>query len=118
MTAEFVERCGAGKRLGCVYHGAFPEFLREHGDAPGLKVVKCHWLDAQIAERFERDEALGIYIFRDVRAAIVSSMRMKRSRGSKKTFDVRILKFVSRYLTRHEQWTQLGENVQSSRYED
>jgi FkbM family methyltransferase len=113
MTAELVERCGAGRRVGFIKPDGFAALRDKHADEPGLKVVKCHKLAPEMVAIFERGEALAIHCYRDIRAALVSLMRFRQ-----RSFDDAFPNFVNGYLRHCRMWCDLGEAVMSSRYED
>jgi len=87
--------------------------IREQFDNDkGLKVFKTHHFTKAFAKEFENNNALGVYIYRDVRDVFVSAMR-KRETSFKELWKT---KFIDEILTNYEGWTQLP-NMLISQYE-
>lgn len=75
ITARLVEEAGLGKRVEWVKAGHFDTLRQQYAMAEGWKVIKTHACSETMVEEFGRQNAMGIYCYRDLRDAFVSSMR-------------------------------------------
>jgi|Deesub1362A_J573_1020465.scaffolds.fasta_scaffold00077_10 hypothetical protein len=113
ITAQLVEDAGKGKRVGWVEPDRFPEIREKYADYDGWKVFKAHvCTDAMISE-FERQNAMGVYIFRDIRDVFVSTMN-KNSTMFQQEWNGGLLE---RCLDNYWKWTSLPR-VMVSKYEE
>jgi predicted nucleic acid-binding Zn-ribbon protein len=113
LAAHLVERAGLGKRVEWVEPEHFPELRRKYLDYSGRKVVKTHACTDEMLSEFEKGNATGVYIYRDIRDVFVSNMS-KTSKSFTELWDERLLDFC---LSTFQQWTGL-QGVLVSRYED
>lgn len=75
ITARLVEDAGLGKRVEWVHHNRFPELRKKYADYNGWKVFKNHVCTDEMVAEFNRQNAIGVYVYRDIRDVIVSAMR-------------------------------------------
>jgi len=75
LTAQLVEEAGLGKRLEWAQPERFLEVRETYADYPGWKVFKVHVCTKPMRLEFKQKNALGLYVFRDVRDVMVSAMR-------------------------------------------
>lgn len=75
LAARLVEDAGLGKRIAWARPEEFPVIRQNNEDYRGWKVFKTHLCTDPMAEMFRRRDAVGIYIYRDVRDVIVSILR-------------------------------------------
>jgi hypothetical protein len=113
ITAQLVQDAEIGQQVGWIDADRFSEVRRSYQDAPGLKVIKVHKCTDSIITEFINNNALGIYIFRDVRDVYASMMKQRQ-----KSFDfLRQEGFLEACLENYKRWTTLP-NVLVSRYSD
>jgi hypothetical protein len=72
LAARIAEEAGIGKRIEWVQPSDFPIVREKYKDYPGLKVFKSHIYTPEIGVEFERKNAVGVYIYRDIRDAFLS----------------------------------------------
>ena len=72
LTARIAEEEAVGKRVEWVEPADFPVLRERYKDYNGLKVFKSHIYTPEMGEEFEKKNALGVYIYRDIRDAFVS----------------------------------------------
>lgn len=113
ITARLVEEAGLGKRVEWVRAEQFPELRQKYADDPGWKVFKHHLCTGEMAAEFYRQNAMGVYSFRDLRDVFVSNMR-KYSLSFDQLWDGG---FLSQSLFHYQRWTTLPR-VLVSKYED
>jgi len=113
LTAHLIENAGLGKRVEWVRPEEFPRLREKYAHFTGWKVFKTHVCTAEMLAEFGAENAKGVYVFRDVRDAVVSRL----SKGSE-TFE-HLWKdgFLDRILTNFHRWTSL-EAVLVSRYDE
>lgn len=112
ITVRLVEEAKIGHKVDWVKPEEFPQLARQNTDNRGLKVFKCHVCTDAVVEEFEKKNAKGVYIFRDIRDVAASYMRkyevdfagMLRSH------------ILERSLENYCKWTSLP-NVSISQYE-
>lgn len=75
LTAHIVESVNLGKRIGWIEPGEFEDLRRRDDVGKEWRVVKTHICTPSMIEEFEAGRAKGIYVFRDIRAVVVSAMR-------------------------------------------
>lgn len=113
ITTRIVKDYGLGKQIGWIDAKRFAEVREKYCHDQGLQVIKVHVCTDEIAETFQRHEAIGIYTFRDIRDVYASYMSQRT-----KPFDFLWQEgFLETCLKSYEQWTNLP-NVLISCYED
>lgn len=113
LTAHLVEQAGLGTRVEWVRPPELAALISRHSATPGLKVCKTHVCTPEVQAEFSRGNAKGVYVYRDVRDAIVSRMRK-----SGQSFDaLERAGFLDRILVAFDAWTSL-DGVLVSRYEN
>ena len=113
ITAHLVESAGRGNRVDWVKPSEFPELARQNANVEGWKVFKNHVCTKAMAEEFHRQNALGVYCYRDPRDVVVSSLQKWNF-----SFDNLWRSGVLQQdLENYERWTRLP-GVLVSRYED
>jgi hypothetical protein len=113
ITARLIKDSGIGQQVGWIDAKRFDEVRQLHVENKKPKVVKVHLCTHSIASEFYRANAKGIYIFRDVRDAYISSMKQRV-----KTFDDLWQEgFIDICLDNYKAWVALPE-VLVSKYEE
>jgi len=112
ITAQLVEAAGLGKRVEWVKPELFGKLRKAHATEPGWKVFKMHVCTEKMAKEFHRQNAMGIYVYRDLRDVMVSMMRKYDM-----AFDALLDRgFVDDCLLQYQRWTSLPR-VLVSKYE-
>lgn len=112
ITAQLVEAAQLGRRLPWTEAEDFPELWRHLGQDNTWKVYKTHICTQSMIEEFGRANALGVYIYRDIRDAFTSQM-VKEGVSAKMLLDSG---FIQVCLDNYYHWSQLPQ-VLISRYE-
>jgi hypothetical protein len=113
LTARLVETAGLGRRVEWVRPGRFGQLRNRLAGEPSWKVFKIHVCSPAMAAEFRRDNATGVYTYRDLRDVFVSTMR-KYARGFDELF---ASDFLEGCLEQYRRWTALPR-VLTTRYED
>lgn len=113
IVARLVEESGLGKRVEWVKPNCFPKLRAKYADYNGWKVFKTHFCTDEILSEFRRKNAIGIYVFRDIRDVFVSTMK----KGGKTAEQLLNNGFIEECLQNHQKWTNL-QQVMVSRYEN
>jgi hypothetical protein len=112
LTARIVEEEGLGKRVEWVKPADFPIVKEKYKDYEGLKVFKSHIYTPEMGEEFYKKNALGVYIYRDIRDAFIS-----QSSKNKISFNAMWLQnFLENAVENYDKWTSLPR-VLVSKYE-
>ena len=113
LAARIAEEAGVGKRIEWVQPSDFPIVREKYKDYPGLKVFKSHVYTPEMGAEFQRRNAMGVYIYRDIRDAFVSQ---KNKNGS--TFIAMWMQnFLEGAMDNYYKWTGLPRML-ISKYED
>jgi len=113
ITAQLVEEAGLGKRMEAVKPAAFGKLRKQYAAEPGWKVFKIHTCTDKVEKEFHRQNAVGIYVYRDLRDVVVSTMRK-----SDMTFEaLSSLGFLEDRFEEYQKWTSLPR-VLVSKYEE
>jgi len=113
LTAALVEAAGKGRRIEWVKPDEFGKLRKQHADDTAWKVFKTHKCTDKVAKEFERQNAAGVYVFRDLRDVVVSVMRKYAL-----TFDqVLDSDLLENCLEHYRRWTSMPR-VLTSKYED
>ena len=78
ITARLVEEAGIGQSIGWIDAHRFAETRRLYAHESGFKVVKVHVCPDSIQAEFHRNNALGIYISRDIRDVFSSYLKQRQ----------------------------------------
>jgi len=113
ITAHLVESAGRGNRVDWVKPGDFPALARQHANVEGWKVFKNHVCTKAMAEEFHRQNALGVYCYRDPRDVVASSLQ-KWSFSFDGLWQSGVLQ---QDLENYKKWTRLP-GVLVSKYEE
>lgn len=113
ITGQLVEEAGLGKRIAWTKHDRFTDIRKEYADYGGWKVFKTHEFTDEMAAEFTRQNARGVYIYRDLRDVFASIMR----KNLKKFDQLWNERFLERCLYNYKQWTSLPHML-ISKYED
>ncbi|MCG3119041.1 MAG: hypothetical protein ALAOOOJD_01369 [bacterium] len=112
ITAQLVEAAGLGKRVEWVKPELFGKLRKALADEPGWKVFKMHVCTDKMADEFHRQNAMGVYVYRDLRDVMVSMIRKYDT-----TFETLLDGgFVDDCLLHYQRWTSLPR-VLVSKYE-
>jgi hypothetical protein len=118
LTARLVEEAGVGKRVEWAKPGQFLRVSKKMADYQGLKVFKCHICTDEIMAQFKKQNALGVYVFRDIREVVASTLRKKYREKKNEKFQGDFKKnLIERSLENYYKWTSLN-NVLVSKYEE
>lgn len=112
ITAQLVEAAGLGKRVEWVRPELFGKLRKAHAADPGWKVFKMHVCTDKMANEFHQQNAMGVYVYRDLRDVMVSMMR-KYNIAFEALLDGG---FVDDCLLHYQRWTSLPR-VLVSKYE-
>ena len=113
ITAELVEQARLGKRVEWVIPDRFHEIKAKYKNYSGWKVFKTHGCTDAMVREFENQNAIGMYIFRDLRDMMVSTM-------DKSTSSFRSLwssGYLNECLENHRKWSGLPRML-ASKYEE
>ena len=113
LTAHLVEEAGSGKRVGWIEPEHFPELRQRYADYDHWKVLKSHICTEAMVSEFEQGRARGVYVFRDVRDAVVSALA-KNARPFERTW---VERFVDTCINQYRRWTCLSPML-VSKYEE
>ncbi len=114
LTAELVERCGAGKRVGPAQYGRFETLFLNFDGEPGYLVTKAHRFVPQAVPLYLQGRARIVFVWRDVRDVIVSLM----DAWQESFFDIVFKrKSVQDVLSAFARWAAFP-NALVTRYED
>lgn len=112
ITAHLVEEAGLGKRVETVRPQDFGKHRKQYAIEPGWKVFKAHTCTDKMQKEFHRDNAIGVYVYRDLRDVVLSTMRK-----SEKTFEeLWDMGFLEDRFEEYRKWTSLPR-VLVSKYE-
>ncbi|MBD1909214.1 MULTISPECIES: sulfotransferase domain-containing protein [unclassified Leptolyngbya] len=110
ITTRLVKDAGVGEQIGWIDAYRFAEIQRTHTHKPGFKVVKVHVCTESIQAEFLQDNALGIYIFRDVRDVFSSYLKQRQ-----KSFQfIWNEGFLETCLNNYKIWTTLPNTLVST----
>jgi len=112
ITARLVEEAGLGKRVEWVKAEHFSKLRKQHAVDQNWKVLKTHACSEKMAKEFDRQNAKGIYCYRDLRDAYVSCMR-KHELTFEQLWETA---FIETCLRQFHKWTALP-GVLVSKYE-
>ena len=113
ITARLVEESGLGKRLEWVKCEHWPALRDQYADDEGWKVFKNHTCTDEMVSEFHRQNAVGVYVFRDLRDVFVSAMK-KYSTPFELLWESG---FLEGCLQNFQRWTNLPR-VLVSKYEE
>ena len=113
ITAHLVESAGRGNRVDWVKPSEFPELARQNANVEGWKVFKNHVCTKAMAEEFHRQNALGVYCYRDPRDVVVSSLQ----KWNFSFDDLWRSGLLQKDLENYKKWTRLP-GVLVSKYEE
>jgi hypothetical protein len=113
IAARLVEDAGLGKRVEWVSPEDFAVLRDKYATYREWKVFKTHICTKQMAEEFLRHNALGLYIFRDLRDVIVSILKKTNTPFDK----IFVENYLNTCLNQYLKWTNLP-GVMISKYED
>lgn len=112
LTARIVEEEGIGRRVEWVKPSDFPILREKYKDYDGLKVFKSHIYTPEMGEEFFKKNALGVYIYRDIRDAFVSQF----TKNNISFHTMWLQNFLESAVENYDKWTDLP-GVLVSRYE-
>lgn len=113
LTCELVNKTQAGQIIGWADDKSFPEIYEHHKNESGLLVIKCHEFIDQASDLIDSGQAKGVYVYRDLRDVIVSSMNV-----NEQTFEWVLRKgYLESLLNSYHLWTQ-QKNMLISCYKD
>lgn len=111
ITTRLVQEAGVGQKVGWIDTNRFAEVKAVYGNQAGFKVIKAHRCTDAIAAEFLQNQAIGIYIFRDLRDVYASMLKQKQ-----KPFEYLWNEgFIEECLDNYHRWTTLP-NVLVSHY--
>lgn len=113
LTAQLVETAGLGKRVEWVKPERFSKLRKQLAAEPSWKVFKIHVCTDKMAKEFYRDNAIGVYTYRDLRDVFVSTMR----KYERSFDDLFASDFLDDCLEQYRRWTTLP-HVLTAKYEE
>lgn len=112
IAAKLIEDAGIGKRVGWCLPADFPRLRDKFTHYKKMKVFKSHVATKEILKEFDEHNAVGVYIFRDIRDVVASHMR----KYSTDFQEILKIKFIDRWIDNYYKWVTL-DKVQVSKYE-
>lgn len=113
ITTRLVKDADIGEQIGWIDAYRFTETQRIHGSKRGLKIVKVHVCTESIQAEFFSNNALGVYIFRDIRDVFSSYLKQRH-----KSFEFLWNEgFLEICLDNYKIWTNLP-NMLISTYQE
>ncbi|MFM7427766.1 MAG: sulfotransferase domain-containing protein [Elainella sp.] len=110
ITARLVKDAAVGHQIGWIDAYRFAETQQRYADIRGLKVGKVHVCSEPIQEEFLRQNALGLYSYRDIRDVFSSYMKQRQ-----KAFQFLWQEgFLETCLENYKIWTSLPNMLVSS----
>jgi hypothetical protein len=113
MTAAVVEAAGKGHRIEWVRPNEFGTLRKQCANDAAWKVFKTHICTEEVAREFDQRNAVGVYVFRDLRDVTVSVMRKNRL-GLDQVLDSNLLENC---IEQHQRWTSMPR-ILISKYEE
>lgn len=103
ITARLVTEAGSGQPIGWIDAERFAETRQQYTDQSGLKIIKVHVCPEPIQAEFWQNNALGLYISRDIRDVFASYLKQRH-----KSFEFLWQEdFLATCLDSYEVWTTL-----------
>jgi len=112
ITAQLVEEAGLGKRIEWAKPADFGKLRKQYAAESSWKVFKTHTCMGGMEKEFQRQNAMGVYVYRDLRDVVVSTMR-KSNDSFEKLWDIG---FLEDRFEEYRKWTSLPK-VLASKYE-
>jgi hypothetical protein len=112
IASEIVEFYGLGERVTWYPHEEHQKIIDAQNAFSHYKVFKSHSYSTQINQEFKKRNALGLYIFRDIRDVLSS---MKEKNGCDYSDD-QIATMTKQLMKNHFLWTESGHTY-VSKYE-
>ena len=72
LAARIAEETGLGKRIEWIKAQDFSLAREKYKNYKGLKIFKSHIYTEEMGREFSRNNAMGVYIYRDIRDAFLS----------------------------------------------
>jgi hypothetical protein len=116
IVSKLVEEARKGQRIEWAEHYDFPKIRAKYREYQGWKVFKVHIPTEEILSEFDRNNAKGIYIYRDIRDAVVSNIRRLGIESNMPKRKEMIGKWCKKWIKYHNQWTAFPQTM-VSRYE-
>lgn len=113
LTARIAEEEGVGKRIEWVKPEEFPVVREKYKNYKGLKVFKSHIYTPEIGTEFKNQNAMGVYIYRDIRDAFLS----QKSKDKVSFSTMWMQNFLESAIKNYYEWTGLPRML-VSKYED
>jgi hypothetical protein len=113
IASEIVEFYGLGERVTWYPPKEHPMVFDTHNTFSYYKVFKSHVYSTQIDQEFKNRNALGLYIFRDIRDVLSSMKEKNRCDYS----DDQIVTITNQLMKNYRLWTETGHTY-VSKYED
>lgn len=111
ITTQLVQEAQVGQKVGWIDADRFAEVRSRYKNDTGLNVIKVHKCTDAIISEFKKNNATGIYTFRDVRDVYASMMKQRQ-----KPFEFLWNEgFLASCLDNYKRWTTLS-NVLVSEY--
>lgn len=117
LTAKLVEDAGLGKRIEWCRPAHFPEIRDKYAKYKKWKVFKSHVPTEEMMVEFSKKNAKGVYIFRDIRDAIVSNLRKKSIEFDQILRKKFISRWIKEWVEYYNKWLIFPE-VHVSKYEN
>ena len=116
ITAKLVEDAGLGKRIEWCEHFDFPKIREKYMDYSGWKVFKVHIPTDEMLAEFRKQNAMGVYIFRDLRDSMASNIRKKKIESDPDTRKKLIKRWSTNWVQYYNTWAGFSQ-VLVSKYE-
>ena len=113
ITAKLVEDSGLGKRVEWCRPIDFPRLVDKYSKYKKMKVFKSHIATDEIMKEFYKQNAYGVYIFRDIRDVVASHIR----KYSKDFQEILRIQFIEKWIDNYYKWVNL-DKVLVSKYEE
>ena len=122
MIHFLIRAAGLGRKIGDTRLGPFDEastVIMGHGKTwpQGLKLVRTHDMHALFAAEFVKKNAVGFYVWRDIRDVMVS-FTLRESHDLTLENEEWLIGNVQRITANYRRWTGCGERVLVTTYHE
>jgi len=113
ILSALVEQAHVGKRIEWVAPSDFQRVKKKYKSYSGIKIFKSHICTDEIAHEFSIGNAKGLYVYRDIRDVVLSSLKMAGSDFN----HAWIKQLINECINEFYKWNALP-NVMISQYEE
>ncbi len=113
LASEMVEKKRLGTRVTWYKPSEHAKMIEQYRHYDGFKVCKSHQYTKPLAELLNKNQAKGLYIYRDLRDVICSI----KTKFNTPYDEAKLARDVELFIAAHNAWLA-HRNVRASRYED